>query len=57
MTSGMIVLFASAPGQAVFSNYFAQPLLDTLRRELHVTSAVAGLIVTVAQVGYAAGSS
>ena len=55
MSSGLIVLFAIATGQAVSSNYLAQPLLDTLRREFHVTSAVAGLIVTVAQVGYAAG--
>jgi predicted MFS family arabinose efflux permease len=55
MSSGLIVLFAVATGQAVASNYLAQPLLDTLRRELHVTSAVAGLIVTAAQVGYALG--
>ena len=55
MSRGLIVLFAIATGQAVASNYLAQPLLDTLRREFHVTSAVAGLIVTVAQVGYASG--
>jgi predicted MFS family arabinose efflux permease len=55
MSRGLIVLFAIATGQAVASNYLAQPLLDTLRREFHVTSAVAGLIVTVAQIGYATG--
>ena len=55
MSRGLIVLFAIATGQAVASNYLAQPLLDTLRREFGVTSAVAGLIVTVAQIGYASG--
>jgi predicted MFS family arabinose efflux permease len=55
MSRGLIVLFAIATGQAVASNYLAQPLLDTIRREFHVTSAVAGLIVTVAQIGYATG--
>jgi predicted MFS family arabinose efflux permease len=55
MSRGLIILFAIATGQAVASNYLAQPLLDTLRREFHVTTAVAGLIVTAAQVGYALG--
>jgi predicted MFS family arabinose efflux permease len=55
MSRGLIVLFAIATGQAVASNYLAQPLLDTIRREFHVTSALAGLIVTVAQIGYATG--
>ena len=55
MSGGMILLFAIATGQAVASNYLCQPLLDTLRDQFGVTSAVAGLIVTVAQVGYAAG--
>ena len=55
MSAGMIVLFAVASGLAVGSNYLAQPLLDTLRREFHVTVAVAGLLVTVSQIGYATG--
>ncbi|HET6495866.1 MAG TPA: MFS transporter [Thermoleophilia bacterium] len=55
MSRGLILLFAVATGQAVSSNYLAQPLLDTLRREFQVSTAVAGLIVTAAQVGYAAG--
>lgn len=55
MSRGLIVLFAIATGQAVSSNYLAQPLLDTLRSEFGVSSAVAGLIVTVAQIGYALG--
>jgi predicted MFS family arabinose efflux permease len=55
MSRGLILLFAVATGQAVASNYLAQPLLDTLRQQFGVTEAVAGLIVTTAQVGYAAG--
>jgi predicted MFS family arabinose efflux permease len=55
MTRGLIVVFAIATGQAVASNYLAQPLLATLRSEFGVSSFVAGLIVTVAQIGYAAG--
>jgi predicted MFS family arabinose efflux permease len=55
ITRGLVILFAIATGQAVASNYLAQPLLATIRTELGVSSGVAGLIVTFAQVGYAAG--
>jgi predicted MFS family arabinose efflux permease len=55
MSRGLIALFAIATGQAVASNYLAQPLLDTISHELRVSSGVAGLIVTTAQAGYAAG--
>jgi len=55
ISGGMILLFAVAVGQAVASNYLAQPLLDTIRELFGVSAGVAGLIVTAAQVGYAAG--
>ena len=55
MSRGLILLFAVATGQAVTSNYLAQPLLATIRNELGISTGVAGLIVTTAQVGYAAG--
>jgi predicted MFS family arabinose efflux permease len=55
ISRGLVVLFAVATGQAVASNYFAQPLLHTLAQDFGVSYGVAGLIVTVAQVGYAAG--
>jgi predicted MFS family arabinose efflux permease len=55
ISGGMILLFAVAVGQAVASNYLAQPLLDSIRELFGVSVAVAGLIVTAAQVGYAAG--
>jgi predicted MFS family arabinose efflux permease len=55
MTRGLIVLFAIATGQAVASNYLAQPLLEALRHQFGVSTAVAGLIITVSQIGYATG--
>ena len=55
MSRGLVLLFAVATGQAVACNYLAQPLLDTLGQVFGVTEAVAGLIVTAAQIGYAAG--
>lgn len=51
----LIALMAVAVGLSVANNYIAQPLLDTIRRELGVSSGVAGLIVTAAQAGYACG--
>ncbi|GAA4838594.1 MFS transporter [Saccharopolyspora rosea] len=44
-----------AVGLCVASNYYAQPLLDTIARDLHLSSASASLVVTGAQVGYALG--
>ena len=55
MSRGLIILFAVATGQAVASNYLAQPLLEAIRRDFGVSTGLAGLTVTVAQLGYAAG--
>jgi predicted MFS family arabinose efflux permease len=55
MSRSLIAIFAVATGLAVASNYLAQPLLATMRHDFGVSSAVAGLIVTVAQSGYALG--
>ena len=55
ISGGMVLLFAVATGQAVACNYLAQPLLETLRTAFGASEAVAGLVVTAAQVGYAAG--
>src|SRR2546421_6309413 len=49
-----VALLAVATGLAVASLYYAQPLLDEIRRNLHLTSGTAGLIVTFTQLGYAA---
>jgi len=46
---------AIATGVAVANIYYAQPLLDTLARSFDVPTHTAGFIVTVTQLGYAAG--
>ena len=42
ISGGMVLLFAVATGQAVGSNYLAQPLLETLRGLFGVSEGVAG---------------
>ncbi len=46
---------AVATGLSVANNYYAQPLLPAIARSLGTSSALAGLVVTAAQVGYALG--
>ncbi|HET6812362.1 MAG TPA: MFS transporter [Acidimicrobiales bacterium] len=52
---GLVAVMAVATGLAVANNYYAQPLLPAIGRSLHLGPGVAGLIVTVAQAGYALG--
>ncbi|MCM2129755.1 MFS transporter [Larsenimonas rhizosphaerae] len=51
----LVLLMAITTGVAVASNYYAQPLLHTIADQLGLSFASAGIIVTVAQLGYAAG--
>ncbi|MEJ2287177.1 MAG: MFS transporter [Deinococcales bacterium] len=51
----MVALLAVATGISVANLYYAQPLLDTLGRSFGLAGGGAGLIVTVTQLGYAAG--
>ena len=51
----LVVVLAVATGMAVANNYYAQPLLPDIGRALHMTAGEAGLIVTMAQIGYALG--
>lgn len=51
----LVVVMAMATGLAVANNYYAQPLLPAMGRALHMSSGEAGLVVTVAQIGYAVG--
>ncbi len=44
-----------AVAMPVASNYYAQPLLDTIARNFSLSASSAGFIVTAAQLGYAAG--
>jgi len=55
MDSRLVLLLAVATGVAVASNYYVQPLLPTIRHTFGAGAGAAGLIVTAAQIGYAAG--
>ena len=55
MTPARTLLFAVAGGAAVGNLYWAQPLLDDIASSLDTSAAVAGLLVTLTQVGYALG--
>lgn len=52
---GTLLLMSVAAGLSVAGNYFAQPLLDVIGRDLHLSASTAALVVTVAQVGYGLG--
>lgn len=55
LTPQLICLMAIATGLLVASNYYAQPLLETIAAQFGVTAGMAGFIVTTAQLSYAAG--
>ncbi|PWW12562.1 MFS transporter [Mangrovibacter plantisponsor] len=55
LTPALTLLMAVATGLAVASNYYAQPLLETIARAFSLSVNQAGFIVTTAQMGYAAG--
>lgn len=51
----LVAVMAVATGLSVANNYYAQPLLPAIAHSLGTSSALAGLVVTAAQVGYALG--
>ncbi|HKI56242.1 MAG TPA: MFS transporter [Trueperaceae bacterium] len=53
--SPLVAVLAVATGISVANLYYTQPLLDTLGRAFGLAGGGAGLIVTVTQIGYAAG--
>ncbi|NWC61836.1 MFS transporter [Cedecea sp. P7760] len=55
LSPALIGLMSVATGLAVASNYYAQPLLDTIANAFSLSVNQAGFIVTTAQLGYAAG--
>jgi predicted MFS family arabinose efflux permease len=55
MSPWQVLLMATAAGLAVASNYYAQPLLHSIGLSFGMSAAETSLIVTVAQVGTAAG--
>jgi predicted MFS family arabinose efflux permease len=55
LSPGLVIMMSVATGVAVASNYYAQPLLHTIAARFGISNGSAGLIVTVAQLGYALG--
>ncbi|WP_343734408.1 MFS transporter [Acidovorax sp.] len=55
LSTSVLLLMAVACGLCAGSNYFNQPLLHSIATQLQVRDASAALIVTLAQVAYAAG--
>jgi predicted MFS family arabinose efflux permease len=51
----MVLLFAVACGLSAANLYYAQPILPSIASTFGTSSRTAGLIVTFAQIGYAAG--
>jgi len=55
LSRGVVLLFALACGLSVANIYFAHPLLDAMARDLAISPAAVGGVVTVTQIGYALG--
>ncbi|MFE3290523.1 MFS transporter [Rhodococcus sp. NPDC059234] len=55
LSRGLLLLMSVATGLVVAGNYFAQPLLDVIRRDLDLSTSTAAMVVTAAQAGYAVG--
>ena len=52
---GTLLLMAVACGLSAGSNYFNQPLLSSIGRNLHIAEGAASVLVTCAQVSFAVG--
>ncbi|MEV4442060.1 MFS transporter [Streptomyces sp. NPDC049577] len=55
LSRGVVLLFAVACGAAVANVYFSQPLLVTIGRDLAMSPALVGSVVTLTHVGYGLG--
>jgi predicted MFS family arabinose efflux permease len=51
----LVALLAVASGMTVANLYYAQPLLSTLSSVFHTSTATAGVLITLTQVGYVIG--
>lgn len=55
ISSGLIILLATACGIIVANLYYAQPLIGLISNEIELSNSSAGLIVTLTQIGYVVG--
>ncbi|MCC8450340.1 MFS transporter [Streptomyces rochei] len=51
----LVTLLAVASGMTVANLYYAQPLLSTLSGVFHISTATAGALITLTQIGYVVG--
>ncbi|MEP9384305.1 MFS transporter [Nocardioides sp. KR10-350] len=54
-TRAVALIMAVACGLTVANLYYCQPLLDLMAQDFHIAQGTASLVVTLTQVGYAAG--
>ncbi len=55
ISRALVLLFAVSCGVSVANLYYAQPVLSDIAKSFGTSSGTAGLVVTFAQIGYAAG--
>lgn len=55
MARGLVLLFAFSCGAIVANLYYAQPIIALIAPDLHMSGGMASLIVSLTQIGYAAG--
>jgi predicted MFS family arabinose efflux permease len=55
MASSLILLFAFSCGAIAANLYYAQPIISLIAPDLHMSEGTASLIVSLTQIGYAAG--
>lgn len=55
ISSGLIIVLATACGIIVANLYYAQPLIGLISNEIGLSNSSAGLIVTLTQIGYVVG--
>ena len=55
LSAGLTWLFAIASGVCVANIYFAQPLIEPIAKTLGLHAGLAGLVMTLTQLGYGAG--
>lgn len=54
-TNFLIFLLAISCGAVVANIYYAQPIIQFISADLHISSNFSGLLTTLTQIGYGAG--